>query len=232
MTNFKPSKPVADGDASTAEELNKLNISKTKELIIDFRRKKKTDIQPLVINGDEVKITSNFRFLGVHLDNDLSWSTNTSAILKKAHQRLYFLRVLRKNNLSRELMVSFYRCSIESVLTYCTGVWFWSCTAAERKSLQRVVDTAQEIIRCPPDTPLPSLEELYSSRCLRKANSILKDPTHPGHRHFKLLPSGKRYSIYSASTNRLKNSYYPKAIKALNSAAGNGRGSRQCTIHG
>merc|ERR1711895_312881 len=135
-----------------------LNISKTKELIIDFRRKNKTDMQPLVINGEEVEIASNFRFLGVHLDDDLSWSTNTAAIIKKAHQRLYFLRVLRKNNLSRELMLSFYRCSIESVLTYCTGVWFWSCTAAERKSLQRVVTTAPKIIGCPPDAPLPSLE--------------------------------------------------------------------------
>ncbi|KAM3873359.1 LOW QUALITY PROTEIN: centrosomal protein of 72 kDa [Diretmus argenteus] len=78
------------------------------------RRKKKTDIQPLVINGDEVEIASNFCFLGVHLDDNLTWSTNTSAIIKKAHQRLYFLRVLRKNNFSKELMVSFYRCSIEN----------------------------------------------------------------------------------------------------------------------
>ena len=201
-----------------------LNISKTKELIIDFRRKKKTDIQPLVINGEEVEIASNFRFLGVHLDDDLSWSTNTSAIIKKAHQRLYFLRVLRKNNLSRELMMSFYRCSIESVLTYCAGVWFRSCTAAERKALQRVVDTAQKIIGCPPDAPLPSLEVLHTSRCLRKANSILKDPSHPGHGHFKLLPSGKRYSVHPASTNRLRDSFYPKAIKELNVAAGKGRG--------
>ena len=119
--------------------------------------------------------------------------------------------------------MSFYRCSIESVLTYCAGVWFWSCTAAERKSLQRVVDTAQKIIGCPPDAPLPSLEKLYSLRCLRKANSILKDPTHPGHGHFKLLPSGKRYSVYPASTNRLRDSFYPRAIKTLNTA-GKARG--------
>ena len=95
-----------------------LNTSKTKELIVDFRRKT-TDYQPLVISGDDVERAPNFRFLGVHLDDDLTWSTNTSATIKKAHQRLYFLRVLRNNNLAQDLMVSFYRCSMSHVLCLC-----------------------------------------------------------------------------------------------------------------
>ena len=76
-------------------------------------------------------------------------------------------------------MVSFYRCSIESILTYCMGVWYWSCTAAERDALQRVINTAQKIIRC----SLPSLSELSNSHFLKKAHSILEDPSHPGHEH-------------------------------------------------
>ena len=80
-------------------------------------------------------------------------------------------------------------------------------------------------IGCP-----PSLEELYCLRCLRKANSIMKDSTHPGHGHFRLLPSGKRYGVYPASTNRLRDSFYPRAIKTLNTAAGKGRG--QQATHG
>ncbi len=85
-----------------------LNTSKTKELIVDFRRNK-SDIQPITINGDRV---TEFRFLGTHIEEDLSWTTNTTALLKKAQQRLYFLRVLRKNNLTEILLVSFYRCSV------------------------------------------------------------------------------------------------------------------------
>ncbi|KAK0146537.1 hypothetical protein N1851_014143 [Merluccius polli] len=74
-----------------------LNITKTKELIIDYRRKK-TDIQPLIINGDCVERLADFHFLGVHIEEDLTWSVNTSELLKKAQQRLYFLRILRKNH--------------------------------------------------------------------------------------------------------------------------------------
>ena len=37
------------------------------------------------------------------------------------------------------------------------------------------------------------------------AASIIKDPTHPGHSLFHLLPSGKRYKRLRTRTNRLKN---------------------------
>lgn len=67
---------------------------------------------------------SSARFLVLRLEEDLTWNMNTTETLKKAQQRLYFLRVLRENNISQSLLVSFYRCSIESILTYCTCVWF------------------------------------------------------------------------------------------------------------
>ena len=194
-----------------AENNLELNTSKTKELIIDYRRKK-TDTPPLNIGEEQVERTSSFRFLGVHLDDDLTWSTNTAAIIKKAHQRLYFLRILRSNQLSKELMTSFYRCAIESILTYCICVWFGNCTAAEKKALQRVVNHAQKII----GLSLPSMDDLYNTRCDRKAKSILRDPTHPGHCHFELLPSGQRYRLMRTRTKRFQDSLYPRAIAALN----------------
>ncbi len=171
-------------------------------------------MQPLLIDGACVERVSEFRFLGVHLRDDLTWNTNTTATIKKAQQRLYFLRVLRNNHLPQRLLVAFYRSSIESILTYCLCVWYSSCTAADRKALQRVVSTAQKITSC----PLPSLEELFSCRCVKKAKNIIRDPCHPGHTQFELLPSGRRYRALYSRTNRLKDSFYPKAICTLNLA--------------
>ena len=136
-------------------------------------------------------------------------------MLKKAQQRLYFLRVLRGNNITQRLLVSFYRCSIESILTYCICVWYTSATAAQRKKLQRVINTAQTIVGC----PLPTLEELYRSRCLKKTQNILKDTSHPGHPLFELLPSGRRYRVIKSGTSRFSNSFYPTAVVTLNDAA-------------
>ena len=96
---------------------------------------------------------------GTVISDNLSWSANTSAVIKKAQQRLHFRRVLRKNNICEKLLVTFYRSTIERILTYCITVWFTNCTEADRKRLQRVVKTAQRNIGC----PFPSLRDIYSS---------------------------------------------------------------------
>lgn len=217
----------------------RLNQLKTQEIIVDFRRKTrsrpglrkkkrlKTDkktrrpvprtkkrTRPLLIDGGCVERVSSFRFLGVHIQDNLKWSTNTTSIIKKAQQRLHFLRVLRNYHLRQDLLVCFYRCAVESILTYCICVWFASCTEHEKSALQRVVKSAQRIIGC----PLPSMEELYDTRCLRKALKTQKDPTHPAHALFVRLRSGRRFRALAARTERYRRSFYPRAIQALNKA--------------
>lgn len=51
----------------------------TKQLNIDFRRKR-IDIQPPFIGMDCVERVSDFWFLGVHIEDDLTWSINTTAV--------------------------------------------------------------------------------------------------------------------------------------------------------
>ncbi|KAI4894208.1 hypothetical protein NFI96_007184 [Prochilodus magdalenae] len=164
-----------------------LNVSKTKELIIDFRKGGRTHT-PLNIGGTLVERVSHFKFLGVHLAEDLSWTTNTSHLVRKAQQRLHFLRRLRRVNLPQQLLCNFYRSTVESILTSCITVWYGSATSAERKALQRVVKTAQHITA----STLPPIQDIYDKRCLRKAVNISSDPTHPSHPLFQPLPSGKR----------------------------------------
>ncbi|KAK3548655.1 hypothetical protein QTP70_016405, partial [Hemibagrus guttatus] len=53
----------------------------------------------LLIDGSPVEIIKSTKFLGVHLAENFTWSLNTTSITKKAHQRLYFLRWLRKAHL-------------------------------------------------------------------------------------------------------------------------------------
>ncbi|KAI5609732.1 hypothetical protein C0J50_5712 [Silurus asotus] len=75
-----------------------LNVDKTKEMVVDFRRAQ-SDQSPRIIDGSSVKIVKSTKFLSVHLADNLTWSLNTSSITKKAQQRLYFLRRLRKAHL-------------------------------------------------------------------------------------------------------------------------------------
>ena len=98
--------------------------------------------------------------------------------------------------------MTFYRSCVESLLAYCITVWYASCTEADRRGLQRVVNSAQKIIGC----PLPPLMDIYNLRCLNRAKNIIKDSSHPGFHLFDLLPSGRRYRCIKAGTNRLKDS--------------------------
>lgn len=188
-----------------------LNTGKTKEVIVDFRRSRKTDHAPLLMDGEVVERVDNIKFLGLHISSDLSWSLNTCRLVKKAQQRLFFLRKLKRAGLSSRLLVNFYRATIESILCLSVTVWYGSCTAQERKQLARVVKTAQGIVGC----PLPDLDSIYAGRVKKRARAIATDPSHPGQRLFVPLPSGKRYRNIHITTNRLKNSFYPRAVRSI-----------------
>ncbi len=95
-----------------------LNIDKTKELVVDFRRQSR-EHTPITIDKTPVERVNSFKFLGVHITEDLTWSTHTDAVLKKTHQRLFFLRRLRKFGMSPSILRSFYTCTMESILTGC-----------------------------------------------------------------------------------------------------------------
>ena len=60
-----------------------LNISKTKELVVDFRRSRKRPLTPITIRGKDVEVVNSYKFLGVHLNNKLDWSDNTDALFRK-----------------------------------------------------------------------------------------------------------------------------------------------------
>ncbi len=166
-----------------------LNSQKTKELIVDHRRTKKDPTQtPIYIDGAEVECVANFKFLGVHLSEDLSWTLNTSILIKKARQRLYFLRKLREAHLSPHILLNFYHCTIESILTNGITVWHGNCIVLDQKALQRVVKTAQYTT----GVGLPSIKDIYHKCCLRRVRSIIQDSSHPNHRLFTPLPSGSQ----------------------------------------
>ncbi len=96
-----------------------LNTLKTVEMIVDFRRKPPA-LPPLTIMNSTVTAVESFRFLGTTISQDLKWDNHIDSIVKKAQQRLYFPRQLRKFNLSQELLKQFFSAIIESVL--CTSI--------------------------------------------------------------------------------------------------------------
>lgn len=113
---------------------------------------------------------------------------------RQAQQRLFFLRTLWCSKMPKQLFVNFYCCTIKSTLTSCCTVWCSSYTAAaDRKNLQRVIKSAQWIIKSAP----PRLEKIHSTCLQRHA----RDPVHPGQASFSALPSGRQRTARTIRQN-------------------------------
>ncbi len=173
---------------------------------MDFRKGQQRPYTPPLISGTPVERVSCFKYLGVNIFEDLTWTTHIQTQVKKYRQRLYHLRQLRKFRVSPAILKTFYSGAIESVLTQCISVWYSNATNQDCKALQRVV----RFLR------VCSLQGIYFKRCKSRAAKILKDSNHPGNHLFCLLPSGKRFRSMMAKTERLGRSFFPQAIRLLN----------------
>ncbi|KAK3566665.1 hypothetical protein QTP86_002398, partial [Hemibagrus guttatus] len=151
-----------------------LNSLKTVEMTMDFR-KDPAPRPPVILCDSPVSSAESFCFLGTTITKELKWAQNISSLTKKAQQRMYFLRQLKKFLLPVKMLVNFYTAIIESVLTSSITVWFAAATARDKAKLQRVIHSAEKVIGC----SLPSLQELYFSRSRRRAAKIAADPSHP-----------------------------------------------------
>ncbi len=97
----------------------------------------------------------------------------------------------------------------------CISVWYGNSSNQDCKALQRVVRLAERIS----GSALPSLQDIYLKRCKSRAAKIIKDSNHPGNHLFILLPSGRRYRSMLVKTERLRRSFFPQAIRLLNSVS-------------
>lgn len=77
----------------------------------------------------------------------MTWSINTTGIMKKAQQTVHFLRMLTiiiEHRICLYSSITAPQRPIDLLYLYVL-CWFCSCTAADRKALQSIVTLAQKI---------------------------------------------------------------------------------------
>ena len=95
-----------------------LNVTKTKEMIVDYR-KRRTEHAPILFDGAVVEQVESIKFLGVHIDNKLEWSKYTKPVVKRARQSIFPLRKLKRFGMGPQILKKFYSCNIENWLHHC-----------------------------------------------------------------------------------------------------------------
>jgi gmma-aminobutyric acid receptor subunit gamma len=135
--------------------------------------KQQREHTPIYIDGTAVEKVESFKFFGVHITDDLIWSTHTDSVVKKEQQHLFNLRRLKKFGLAPNTLTNIYRSTIESILLGCITAWYGNCTARNRRALQRVVWCGGLGVG-----ELPALQNTYSTQCHRKVKNIIKNIKH------------------------------------------------------
>ena len=62
-----------------------LNINKTKEIIVNFRKQQR-EHPPIHIDETAVEKVESFQVPRVHITDNLKWSTHTDCVVKKVQQ--------------------------------------------------------------------------------------------------------------------------------------------------
>ncbi|KAL8595673.1 hypothetical protein ACOMHN_025709 [Nucella lapillus] len=181
-----------------------LNVAKTKEVVVDFRRDQLKPT-PLVIRGEDVELVDQYKYLGSIIDSKLSWSANAQALLKKGNQRLFFVRRLNSFGVGQRLLELFYRATVESVLTFNSLCFFSSLKEHDKGKLAKITMTARKLI----GRPVPDLETLF------EAKAIQQDPSHPLCDTVLAQVSARsgRLVSFTARTDRFRDSFLPTAVR-------------------
>ena len=187
-----------------------LNVKKTKELIIDFR-KSKDPLTPLVIKNEVVEQVHSYKYLGVTIDKDLNWNEHTGIVIKKLHSRNFFLRKLNSFGIDKTLLKLFYRSCIESIVIFCIAGWGGNARATDRKKINRVIGKASSVTK----HHLPTIESLHNTLVLKKIKMIAKDCTHPLHSQINFNTRSHRPITLRSRTDRYRLSFMPLALKLL-----------------
>ena len=188
-----------------------LNVNKTKELLVDFR-KHPTAVPDLLIDGVKVERVSEYKYLGTILDEKLSFAANTNFIHKKCQSRIFCLQKLRNLKVSEKVLQGFYRCFIESILTFSFICWFGNLAMKSKNVLNRIVNVCGKVVGERQDC----LRELYERRVEKKARMVANDENHVLTHLYELLPSGRRFRMLKSKTVRTRNSFVPTSIELLN----------------
>ena len=127
-----------------------LNVAKTNSIVIGSRKKVK-DIQrtsaikpSLVIRDEEISMIEHTKYLGVHVDQYLSWDAHNAEMIKKISRALGMIRHA-KQYLPLSVLQTMYRSMVEPYFRFCCPVW-GVCGATALNKLQKLQNRAARIV--------------------------------------------------------------------------------------
>ena len=116
----------------------RINVDKTKSMLIHSRKKIVDGDLTLKIDDRTIDCVQSFKFLGVIINDTLTWVNHINMVCKKVSRSLNLLRRLSWF-LPRPLLLLFLKSYILPHFDYCDVVWF-GCTKQEAHHLETLLN--------------------------------------------------------------------------------------------
>src|SRR5688572_15107072 len=148
-----------------------LNLDKTNYILFRSHRKLSSiNSYTLCIDGYPITQVTSSKFLGVILDQHLSWKDHIEAISSKIAKNVGILK-RASNLLPPHVRLTLYYTLIYPYLTYCNIIW----TSTYKSNLQRLTILQKRAIRCVAGVPYGShTSQLFLELKLLKIDQIRK----------------------------------------------------------
>ena len=126
-----------------------LNVANTRSILITTKQEKKylTDsneaLQPS-IRKEHIEVICHSKYLGVQLDENLTWKNQIKSATEKASRAIGFLKYT-KHFLPEAVVKTLYTSIVEPHFQYCCSVW-GCCNSTDILQLQRLQNRAASIV--------------------------------------------------------------------------------------
>jgi hypothetical protein len=193
---------------------NRMTINSSKCKILNLN-KSSTSICILLNNIFSIKVCETLKLLGVTFDQKLDFNEHFSLILKRAAQRLYFLRVL-KNIYTKEQLWKIFNSLIRSILEYAAPLFMdlpkYLCNDLEKiqRRAHRIICERPDLCNC----QIISLESRRVDLGLR----LFRKACAAGHPLHLLIPVKRknRFTLPFIRTNRRRAGFFIQCVININ----------------
>lgn len=229
---FLSGKDDKQTEATLQATVNKLNeaakendfkFSKKKTEVVLFSRKRKNNVDPcLFLGGSRIKVSDNFKFLGMIMDSKLNWNDYIEYIGSKAKKNLNVLRVLSNTNwgCSQATLLRIHKALVISILDY--GSFLYQ--SASKKSLAKLDSINNQGMRLAlgafRSTPIESLHaesgimkleirrEMLGTSYITK---VMANTDHPAFEDYDMLCTSR--NLMTSNGNEKKISFLVRSMK-------------------
>ena len=172
-----------------------LNSSKTVILNVAFTDKPAMHLD-VTYGNDNIFLSpsEHTKFLGVVVDNKLTFSNHVDYIISKCSQRLYLMRLLKRMGIDSEGLKTFYVANIKSVITYACPAWYNLLSDNDKTRLERIQRSATRIMLPFSDDyeqrldnlALPTISAFLHTSCSDHFTKKANDDNHPLNSRIKI----------------------------------------------